>query len=151
MILSLLAGLASGLRSLTPTAAVAWAAHLGSLDLSHSPLAFLASGLSVGILTVLAFGELVFDKLPSTPNRTAALGLSGRLVMGGLSGAALAVATGAALALGAALGAVGGLVGAFGGYQARSRAVRAYRAPLVIALVEDAITIGMSVAVIALA
>ncbi|HEX3230475.1 MAG TPA: hypothetical protein VHQ95_15970 [Pyrinomonadaceae bacterium] len=36
-------GFATSLRSLTPAAAVAWAAHLGWLNLTNSPLAFMGS------------------------------------------------------------------------------------------------------------
>jgi uncharacterized membrane protein len=34
-------GVAAGLRSLSPPAVVAWAAHLGWLNLHNSPLAFM--------------------------------------------------------------------------------------------------------------
>jgi hypothetical protein len=43
-------GFAAGLRALTPPAVVAWAAHLGWLNLSNSPLAFMGS-----IITVVFF------------------------------------------------------------------------------------------------
>jgi uncharacterized membrane protein len=36
-------GIVAGLRSLTAPAVVAWAAHLGWIDLSASPLAFIGS------------------------------------------------------------------------------------------------------------
>ena len=36
-------GFAAGLRSLTPPAVVAWAAHLGWLNLSQSPFGFMGS------------------------------------------------------------------------------------------------------------
>jgi len=151
MLLALLVGLASGLRSLTPAAVVAWAARLGALDLNSSPLAFVGSRTAVTILTLLALGELVFDKLPSAPNRTDLPGLVARVLLGGLSGAAVAGSAGSALAVGAALGAIGGLAGAFAGYQARTRLVRRFPASgLVVALAEDAIAITASVVVVTL-
>ncbi len=64
-------GVAAGLRSLTPPAVVAWAAHLGWLNLNDSPLAFMGSIIAVVIFSLLAVIELIVDLLPSTPKRTA--------------------------------------------------------------------------------
>jgi uncharacterized membrane protein len=64
-------GFAAGLRSLTPPAAVAWAAHLGWLNLNNSPLAFMGSIIAVVIFSILALVELFFDLQPQTPKRTA--------------------------------------------------------------------------------
>ena len=63
-------GLVSGLRAFTGCAAVAWAAHLGWINLSNSPLSFMGSIWAVGILTLLALFEYVTDQLPTTPPRT---------------------------------------------------------------------------------
>ncbi|MGC2449897.1 MAG: DUF4126 family protein [Candidatus Sulfotelmatobacter sp.] len=137
-------GVVAGLRSLTAPAVVAWAAHLGWINLHGSLLAFMGSKWTVGIFTTLALLELVADQLPSTPPRTGVVGLSARIVTGALSGAALAAAGGAALAMGAVVGAIGGVVGAFGGYYARVGLVRGLRIPdFAIALPEDAIAIGL--------
>src|SRR6266481_9176043 len=94
-------GIVAGLRSLTPPAVVAWAAHLGWLNLHGSPLAFMGSAWAVGIFTLGALGEFVADKLPTTPARTAAVGLTARIVIGLLTGACLAVAGRASYWLGA--------------------------------------------------
>jgi len=132
-------GIVAGLRSLTAPAAVAWAAYLGWVDLHGSSLAFMGSKWTAIIFTVLALIELIADQLPSTPARTAAVGLSARIVTGGLSGACLGVAGGAAVWLGA----IGGIIGAFGGYHARVGLVRGLRVPdFVIAILEDALAIG---------
>jgi uncharacterized membrane protein len=137
-------GVVAGLRSLTAPAVVAWAAWLGWLHLEGSHLAFMGSPWAVGIFTLLALFELVADQLPSTPARTTAVGLSARIVTGGLTGACLAVAGGAALWLGAVAGVVGALIGTFGGYQARVGLVRALRVPdFAIAIPEDIIAIGL--------
>src|SRR5437660_8774268 len=122
-------GVVAGLRSLTAPAVVAWAAHIGWINLHNSPLAFMGSIWAVGIFTVLALVELVADQLPSTPSRTAPAGLSARIVTGALSGACLGIAGGATLWMGAGVGALGGIAGAFAGYQARVRLVRALRVP----------------------
>jgi len=142
-------GVVAGLRSLTAPAAVAWAAHLGWIDLHGSALAFMGSKWTVLIFTVLALAELVADQLPATPARTAAVGLSARVVSGGLSGACLAVAGGVALGFGMVAGAIGGIGGAFGGYHSRVGLVRALRVPdFVIAISEDAIAIGLGLFVV---
>lgn len=137
-------GLVAGLRSLTAPAVVAWAAHLGWINLHNSALAFMGSKWAVVILTVLAVVELVADQLPSTPARTGAMGLSARIVTGALTGACLAAAGNAALFVGAVAGIVGAIVGAFGGYKARVGLVRSLQVPdFVIAIPEDAIAIGL--------
>jgi uncharacterized membrane protein len=136
-------GLVAGLRSLTAPAVVAWAAHLGWLDLHDSHLVFLGSTAATYILSAMALGELVADKLPFTPNRTAALGLGARIISGAVCGAAFCAATGQSIPLGAIVGAVGGVAGAFAGYEVRHRIVQQLRIPdFVIALLEDALAIG---------
>jgi uncharacterized membrane protein len=138
-----LIGVVAGLRSLTAPAVVAWGAHLGWLRLENTPLAFMGSIAAVIIFTLLAVGELVADQLPSTPARTAPPGLIARIVLGGLSGACVAAAGSLPPAVGACWGAAGGVAGAFGGYQARTRLVRALAVrDLAIALLEDAVAIG---------
>jgi uncharacterized membrane protein len=51
----------------------------------------MGSTVAVIIFTLLAVVELVADQLPSTPSRTAPPGLIARIVLGGLSGAGLAL------------------------------------------------------------
>ena len=143
LVLAFLIGVIAGLRAMTAPAVVAWAANRHWLNPHSSPLAFVGSTAAVAIFAVLALGELVVDKLPSTPNRTKLLGLIGRSVTGGLSGAAVAASRTQSIALGAVLGVVGGIVGAFAGYEVRTRLVRALKVPdFVIALLEDAVAIA---------
>ena len=137
-------GLVNGLRTMTAPAVVAWAAHLGWINLSGSRLSFMGSLWAVGFFTLGALAEYVFDLLPNTPPRTGARGLIARIVMGLLTGACLAVAGGVSPWLGAPIGAVGAIAGAFGGYQARVRLVRALRVPdAVIAIPEDLVAVGI--------
>lgn len=143
LLLAFLIGVVAGLRSLTAPALVSWAAHRGWLKLADTQLAFLGSTAAVAIFFLLAAGELIADQLPFVPARTKPPGLITRIMLGGLSGAALAVAGTQSMTLGAILGAAGGVVGAFGGYQARARLVNALNVPdFVIATLEDAIAIG---------
>jgi len=131
---------------MTAPAVVAWAARWKWLDLEGSVFAFMwAPAVTAYIFTGAAIVEYVVDKLPKTPSRKEARGLTARIVFGGLSGATLCVAAGHAAVLGAVLGAIGGIAGAFLGYEARTRLVRTLRVPdLVIALLEDALAIGAS-------
>jgi uncharacterized membrane protein len=143
LLLTFLIGVIAGLRSLTAPAVVSWAARCNWLHLSATSLAFMGSTITVAIFTLLAVVELVADKLPSTPSRTAPPGLIARVVLGGLSGAAVAAAGAGGLALGAVLGAVGGIAGAFAGYQVRTRLVKALKVPdFAIAILEDAVAIA---------
>jgi len=148
LLLAFLIGFFAGLRSLTAPAATAWAVYLGWLKLDR-PLALIGSVPAVAIFTVLAIVELVADKLPRTPSRTAPPGLIARIVMGGLTGACIAAGGTQGVFLGAALGAVGGVVGCFAGYQARTRLVKTLNVrDLYVALIEDLVAVGGSVWVV---
>lgn len=72
VLLALLIGAVAGLRSLTAPAVVAWAALIGWIDLHGTWASWMANIITVIVFTVLAVGELVNDKLPKTPARTAA-------------------------------------------------------------------------------
>jgi uncharacterized membrane protein len=143
LVLALGIGIIAGLRSFTAPAVVAWAGRLGWLNLHNSALSFLGSNAAVAIFTILAAVELVADQLPSTPARTKPPGLIARIILGGLSGAAVALSGGQSLAIGCILGAAGGVIGAFAGYQVRTGLVRALKVPdIVIAVLEDLVAIG---------
>jgi uncharacterized membrane protein len=136
-------GVVTGLRSLTGPAVTSWAAHLGWLSLIGTPMRFMSSIITVTIFTLLAVVEFVADQLPSTPSRTAPVGLSARVLMGGLCGATVGVAGGASIALGIVVGVLGALAGTYGGYYARTRSVKALGVPdVVIAVIEDIVAIG---------
>ena len=92
MFVALLIGIIAGLRAMTAPAAVSWAASLGALKLSHTPLAFMGSEITAIIFTVLAIVELVTDKLSKTPSRKVPMQFGARLVSGGFCGAAVGLA-----------------------------------------------------------
>lgn len=149
LLLTFAIGIVAGLRSLTAPAVVAWAAYLGWIHLVGSPLAFMGSVWAVGLFTILALVELVADQLPTTPARSAPVGLGARIVMALLCGACLGIAGGASLWLGAIVGVIGALVGTFGGYRARVGLVQALHAPdVAIAIPEDLIAIGLGLLVV---
>jgi uncharacterized membrane protein len=144
-VLALGIGIVAGLRSLTAPAVVAWGAHLSWLNLHGSPLAFIGSTTAVAILSVLAIGELIADKLPMIPRRTAPAPLLARIVTGGLCGACLCAAAGQSLVAGALLGGIGGVVGAFLGYSIRRRLVNDLHVnDFVVAVCEDVVAVGLA-------
>src|SRR5262245_66595464 len=113
--LTFLFGFFAALRSLTAPATTAWAVHLGWMKVQGT-LALMGSIPAVAIFTLLAVMELVADKLPKTPSRTAPLGLVARIIMGGLTGACVAVAGGEGAVLGVVFGIMGGVMGGFAGF-----------------------------------
>jgi len=141
-LLAFLIGVIAGLRAMTAPAAVSWAARLGWLHLENTWLAFLGYAATPYILSVLAVGELINDKLPKTPSRKAPPGFIARIVTGALCGAALAAGDGGLIA-GLLAGVLGAIAGTLGGYEFRARLVRAIGGKdLPIALLEDAIAVG---------
>ena len=148
LLFAFLIGFFAGLRSLTPPAAVAWAVYLGWLKVAR-PLSLVGALPAVIILSLLAISELIFDKLPNTPNRTAPPGLIARIMTGGFTGACVSLGGGQSAFVGAGLGVIGGIVGCFGGYHARAWLVRFLRLPdFNVALLEDLVAIGGSLFIV---
>lgn len=84
---SAMAGASTGGRTFTAIAALALTAPP---DAAGRPDRTLLAPWARGLLGVLAVGELVGDKLPVSPSRLEAPGLSGRLVFGALCGVVIA-------------------------------------------------------------
>lgn len=136
-------GIIAGLRSLTAPALVSWAAYLGWLDLSGSWLSFAGSRTAAIILSLLALGELVADKLPKTPKRTDLGPLVFRVITGGFSSMALCASAHQPLVIGTILGVLGAIAGAFAGYEIRHRLVKTFGFPdYGVAAAEDIVAIG---------
>ena len=143
-----LLGLASGMRTLMAPALVSRSlSRAQPQSVTESKLAFLAKPQTTIVFTVLAAGELVGDKLPFIPSRLDARPLTGRLVMGSVCGAAVCLADGKPAGAGLLLGGLCAIAGAFGGYHLRQAADKATGiADPWIALVEDALAIGLCLA-----
>ena len=137
-VLAFLIGGVAGLRAFTPIAAVSWAAWLGWIDLTATPLAFLGNLITVIVLSLIAVGELVGDQLPATPSRKVPMQFGARIVMGALAGALL---TPASWIIGALLGAVGAVVGTLVGAEARARLASSFDRDLPAGLLEDGLAI----------
>ena len=142
-VFAFLIGVVAGLRAMTAPAVVSWAARLGWLKLSGTPLAFLGAAVTPWIFTIAAIGELIADKLPRTGSRKAPGPFIARIVLGALCGAAIGASAGS-LAGGLVAGAVGAVAGTLGGYEFRARLARAAGRDLPIALLEDAIAIALA-------
>ena len=143
LLLSFLLGGVDGLRSLTGPALVCWAAHLGWLHFAGTKLAFVDRPVTLIVFTLLAIVELVVDKLPGTPARTAPPGLIARIALGGACGLAVATSAGMSTLFAAAVASIGAVAGAFAGYRIRRAIVSQMRLPdFAVALAEDAIAIA---------
>src|ERR1700679_2373422 len=133
-----LLGVVTGLRSMTALAVLCWFAHVGYLPLDGTWAAWFGKLFATILFTVLALGELIADKLPKTPNRTALGPLLARVVIGGVVGAIVAVGLQGSDVEGIILGVGGALVGAFGGFLIRRELVdRTGGKDWPVALVED--------------
>jgi uncharacterized membrane protein len=118
-------GIVAGLRAVTAPAAVSWAAHLGWLHLQDSHLSFMGSAIAVAIFSLGVAGEDINDKLPKTPSRTAPPSFIIRVLMGAFCGVCVCASAGKFLIAGGFLGATGAVIGTLGGYQLRTRLVKA--------------------------
>lgn len=122
-------GFAGGLRSMMPLAAVRFPKH----------------DWTTVVFSLLALGELVGDKVPSAPARTAWYAVAFRVLTGGFGGGVVFAAMGAPVAAGALTGAAGAILGTYGGYAWRTRVRERLGGPdIVYALVEDAVAIALA-------
>ncbi len=129
----LCAGLIAGLRSMSAPAAV-------SAALSHEHA---LAARAAPALRALAAGEMLADKLPFMPVRTAPVALAGRVLLGALSGAALAAAYRRSLLVGALLAGATAIPSSYAGLALRSAAVQRLGLPdPLVALLEDALVVA---------
>jgi uncharacterized membrane protein len=135
-------GAISGLRFASGPAFVSRAASRGYMDLGDTPLAFLGSPRLSKLLALIELGEIIGDKLPATPSRTALPPLLGRAASGGLVGAAAFVSADRRAAMGVLLGSAAAVAAAFAGE--RLRALLGSKTGLpdtVVALAEDGVVL----------
>ena len=147
-VFALLLGMIAGLRTVTAPAAVSWAAWSGVLDLDGTWLQFLGSPATPWVLTLLAFGELINDKLAWTPSRKVPVQFAARVFSGLLSGAAIGAGGGSLLA-GAVAGGIGAVIGTFGGAAVRSKLADAFGRDRPAAVVEDLLAVGSAALIVA--
>lgn len=148
-LLALAIGIVAGLRAMTPLAAIAWAAWLGVLPLTGTPLAWFGHIAALILFSLFAVGELITDQLPKTPSRKVLPQFTARIVTGGLTGAAIGLAMGSWIG-GLAAGVVGAVIGTYGGAWARARLAAAFKRDLPAALIEDVVAVGGAALIVAL-
>ena len=149
---ALLLGIVAGMRTMMAPAVLAIALfRRPELAPATAPAQWFFLRPVALLLGFAALGEIVGDKLPWVPNRTAAGPLVGRLASGAVTGAVLVQLGHIDPWVGAAYGAIGALIGAFGGFHARRFAgrVTGIKDPFVGAL-EDVIAIALAVSVVAM-
>lgn len=141
-LLAIALGWTAGMRSMTPPALLAHALS-GTVRPRRQPARVLTSPLAQRLLPLAAGGELIADKLPITPARTSPPALAGRLMMGGVCGAAVAAARQEDWPLPAVLGAVAAGLSSVVMMRARADAARRWVLPdPAVALVEDGLALA---------
>lgn len=134
-------GAISGMRSMM---ALAFVSDRAEDEKDHDPnpnpaLTFLTEPRTVALLKIAAMGELLVDKLPFAPARTDVAPLLGRMVMGGLVGAAISKDK---WLQGGAVGAVGALVTAYTAYHIRKSLHDQQHIPdVILGVAEDALVV----------
>jgi uncharacterized membrane protein len=146
-LLAFLLGIIAGLRSMTPLAALSWAAYLGWLPTDGTWLGWLHHPISVFVFTATALGELVADKLPMIPSRTELMPFATRVVVGAFCGAALGTRAGSVIA-GVVAGVIGAVIGTVGGAAVRKQLAEAIGKDLPAALLEDLVALGGALLVV---
>lgn len=135
-------GFVAGLRTMTASAALSWAASLGRTRIGWIP----GDGRSRGLATAAALAEMAGDKMPFAPDRRIAPSFVVRLVIGAVGGAALAGRE-ASLPGGALSGAAGAIIGTLLGRAARGANTRS-TAGWTRGLTEDTVASALAVALI---
>ncbi len=136
-------GIACGLRAIVGLAAVSWAASCQHLALEETWLSFLGKRFTPFIISFMALGELVADKLPKTPSRLVPPQFGARVVMGATSGGAIGLSEGY-FAIGLIAGIAGSVAGTFAGSKVRALVAKLFGRDLPAALLEDVIAIALA-------
>jgi uncharacterized membrane protein len=137
-------GFVGGLRTMTPVALLSLLRSRGENASPSNLIGYLNSPVARIITGLLAVGELVGDKLPTTPSRLAPGPLGGRIVSGALIGWVLCQQARQSPVLGALLGAVGAASGSVAGYYARSWLDKVTQWPdPIFGGVEDLVALGL--------
>ena len=144
----LLLGVATGMRSMTAIAALSWAVWLGLVP-EQGWATWIGHLVVVILLTICALGEYVADTMPKTPRRTDLGPALGRVVIGALVGAMVAVAIDEPVAGGIIFGAGGAIIGTWGGFFVRMTVARIFRRDMPAALLESASAIALAVLALA--
>ena len=137
-------GAVAGLRCLTAPAMLGcFASRENAGELKNN---FLSSPKISAVIGVAAVGELIGDKLPSTPNRTEPSGLIARIVSGAFVGGSVCAAKKKSVLTGAFIGAVAAVAAAYAGQNIRREICYKTGIPTAaLGAVEDAIAVSIGI------
>lgn len=137
-------GILAGMRSMAaPAISSKILSRHKTKALKHSPLKFMQSAATANVLSGLALGEFVGDKMPSAGDRISAPGLISRCISGGIAGAGIYKASGGNLYFGALLGSATALAATYGSFFLRKSIVKhAHLIDPIVGSIEDAIVLG---------
>lgn len=139
-----LLGALAGLRSMAAPAFLSQLYRNGGINGARRAQGLMQGPRFLWATHLLAVGEMLVDKLPHAPDRTAAGPLVGRALTGGLSGAALCSARRQSVLAGALIGGAAAVGTAWGASHFRKQANRKLNlSDGTIALAEDAIVGGL--------
>ena len=142
-------GIIAGMRTFMAPAVVShmYSRH-SSKSLKQSPLNFFQTITASKVFKVLAAGELVADKLPGAPNRTALPGLVGRTLAGIVCGATVYKASNKKPYIGAIVGGTAAVASTFACFYLRTAIAKNKFVPdAVIGGIEDVLAIAGGVAI----
>jgi len=126
--------------------------HHHSKRLEHSPLNFMQLKAVATTLTFLTIGEVIMDKLPSTPNRIRPEGFIFRCLSGALAGASIYRATGGNVLAGAVLGSASAAASTYLSFILRKNTVKKTKIfDPIIGAIEDTLVVGAEVRLIQIA
>jgi uncharacterized membrane protein len=135
-------GALAGMRSMTALATLRDEIDTFEGSIDPSIIALLKSPEAAHAMRLMAVGEMIIDKLPFTPARTAPAPLIGRAVIGALLGM---MATPEDRRRGALIGALAAVTGAFAAYSARRRLHTVYNIPdPILGMLEDAAVVALT-------
>ncbi|GAB3852290.1 hypothetical protein GCM10028822_19820 [Hymenobacter terrigena] len=140
----------AGMRSMSAPAFLShYLSRQPHAGLERSPLRFLQKPVTAQILKALAAGEMVMDKLPTTPNRTAPPVLLGRLCSGALVGAAWYKSRHGSALSGGVLGGLAAVAATFVSFALRTGISKQTNTPIALVGVgEDALVVGSGAALL---
>jgi uncharacterized membrane protein len=95
----------------------------------------------------VAVSQFVIDKFPKTPSRTIRPSLAMRFISGAISGAATSKRTGGDRWVGALIGSSGAIGATYLGAAYRKAATQRNVPPVIAGLIEDAVAVGIGIAV----
>jgi uncharacterized membrane protein len=137
-------GILAGMRSMSaPAVTSKMLSRYHSKRLEKSPLDFMQSVKTANILSVMALGEFVGDKMPSAPNRIALPAIILRSISGAVAGANIYKANGGNIYAGAIIGSMTAVAATYGSFYLRKAMVnQSHLIDPIIGSIEDAIVLG---------